>query len=110
MKETSTYAADTQLRWAFRELQQDPKTVFPELPEIVGRLLLGRGIKDKESAARFLQPDYERDTHDPFLLCGMERAASRIVRAMQSGQRIVVFGDYDADGVCGAAVFSDFFR
>ena len=110
MKETSTYAADTQLRWAFRELPQDPKTVFPELPELVGRLLLGRGIKDKESAARFLQPDYERDTHDPFLLCGMERAASRIVRAMQSGQRIVVFGDYDADGVCGAAVFSDFFR
>lgn len=57
----------------------------------------------------FLNPRYE-DLHDPLLLPDMERARDRVIEAMQKGEHIFIFSDYDADGIPGAVVLSDFFK
>ena len=73
-------------------------------------LLEHRGITDLAAQERFLFPDYERDTHDPFLILNMGRAVERILRAMAKGERIVVYGDYDCDGIPGSVILHDLFR
>ncbi|HMF07989.1 MAG TPA: single-stranded-DNA-specific exonuclease RecJ [Thermoanaerobaculia bacterium] len=72
------------------------------MPPVVAQLLLARGVAEGEEARRFLRP--ERDAlHDPFLLAGAEAAADLLVSAARGGRRIVVFGDYDVDGVTAVA-------
>jgi single-stranded-DNA-specific exonuclease len=72
-------------------------------------LLEKRGITDLALQERFLFPDYTRDTHDPFLILNMERAIARIRAAMEANERIVVFGDYDCDGIPGSVILHDLF-
>ncbi|MBQ6728263.1 MAG: single-stranded-DNA-specific exonuclease RecJ [Clostridia bacterium] len=67
------------------------------------RLLYDRGIKDVQSAKRFLSPDKSHFLN-PFDLKGMSEAVSRIKKAEEFGERVLVFGDYDADGICAAAI------
>ncbi len=74
------------------------------------QLLFSRGIKTVEEKNKFFNPDYAKDLHDPFLMLDMDRAAERILEAVKKNQRTVIFGDYDADGVCGSAIFYDFFK
>ena len=81
-----------------------------EISAFVRSLLARRGIESDEHIALFLDPDYERDTHDPFLLAGMKRAVSRLLSAITQGERIAVYADFDCDGIPGAVVLSDFFR
>ncbi len=71
---------------------------------IVARILVGRGIKTPEAVERFLEPDLDRDWHDPLLVPGMREAAERVAAAVRAGERITVFGDFDLDGVSSAAV------
>ena len=63
----------------------------------------------KNELENFLAPDYEK-LHDPLLLPDMKRARDRVIQAMKKEEHIVVFSDYDADGIPGAAVLSDFFK
>jgi len=72
------------------------------LPPVVGRLLVSRGITTPAEAARFFQPD-ESDLHDPRKMRGVEEAAEVLLAAARAGRRIVVFGDYDVDGVTAVA-------
>ncbi|MBI2038710.1 MAG: single-stranded-DNA-specific exonuclease RecJ [Candidatus Niyogibacteria bacterium] len=97
--------------WMLKERYPDDiAREFGSYDDCTRQLLWNRGISKKEDAERFLNPDYLRDTHDPFRMKGMERAVDRILCAIEKKEKIIVFGDYDADGVCGAAVFADFFR
>jgi len=82
-------------------------TVFPELTR---KLLYYRGIKTESEAQIFLEPNYADENHDPFLLPDMDKAVRRIHQAIDENQKIMIFGDYDADGVPGTAVLSLFFR
>lgn len=70
---------------------------------IVRKLLERRGIP-ADARERFLNPLYEHDLHDPFLMKGMELAVRRLIQAIKKKERIMVFGDYDADGVPGTAL------
>ncbi|WP_183254039.1 single-stranded-DNA-specific exonuclease RecJ [Anoxybacteroides tepidamans] len=70
---------------------------------LVASLLINRGIDTAEAAKAFLYPA-KQPFHDPFLLDGMDRAVMRIQQAIQTGERILVFGDYDADGVSSTTV------
>ncbi len=79
-----------------------------ETEKIIDELLKDRGITD-ENRERFLDPSYEEHLHDPFLMKDMEKAVRRILDAVQNNQRIVIYADYDADGVPGAVLFHDFF-
>jgi single-stranded-DNA-specific exonuclease len=82
------------------------KTIHP----LVKKLLQKRGIEEEKDIDIFLSPDYERDTHDPFLLPDMERAVERILKAISEGEKIIIYSDYDADGIPGAVALSDFFK
>ncbi|MBI5817315.1 MAG: single-stranded-DNA-specific exonuclease RecJ [Candidatus Yonathbacteria bacterium] len=73
-------------------------------------LLKNRGITMYEQAEKFLHPDYERDIHDPFLILNMEKAVERILRAIDAEEKIVVYGDYDCDGIPGSVILHDFFK
>jgi single-stranded-DNA-specific exonuclease len=77
-------------------------------PEIVGRLLAARGVGAAE-AERFLSPRLRDLLPDPAHLRGMDRAVERLVRAVQKGELIAVFGDYDVDGATGSALLQRFF-
>src|SRR5688572_3736108 len=77
-------------------------------PELFENLLQSRGILPEDQDS-FLNPVYEK-LHDPMLLPDMERARDRVIKAMKEGEHIVVFSDYDADGIPGAVVLADFFR
>lgn len=81
-----------------------------EYPELLQTLLQNRGFITKEDTDRFLRPDYDRDTHDPFLLQDIQLACKRILEAQAQGEMIGVFSDYDADGIPGAVVLTDFFK
>lgn len=78
--------------------------------DLVEHLLFHRGITNTEDIERFLNPDYEKHLHDPFLMKDMEKACERILRATQNNERIAIFSDYDADGIPGAVVLHDFFK
>ena len=73
-------------------------------------LLKNRGITTSGEAEKFLHPDYERDIHDPFLILNMEKAVERILRAIDVEEKIVVYGDYDCDGIPGSVILHDFFK
>ncbi len=75
-----------------------------ELPPIIARLMWNRGLKTQEQIDEFLNPDYSTDLHDPFLFNDMEKAVALIFDCIKNNQKITVHGDYDADGVCAAAV------
>ena len=79
-------------------------------PELLKILLLNRGIKDKAEAEAFLNPDYERDLHDPFLLLDMDKAVERILQAIEKKEKIVIYSDYDADGIPGGVILHDFLQ
>ena len=76
---------------------------------LLDRLLFQRGFKTKEEAEKFLRVDYEKDIHDPFLMKGMTEAVAKILREIELGEKIVIWSDYDADGIPGAVVLHDFF-
>ena len=70
---------------------------------LVAQLLHNRGIADASSGAAFLDPKL-KDLHDPLLLAGTAQAAKRIAKAVREGERIVIYGDYDVDGMTGVAI------
>jgi len=72
-------------------------------------LLCHRGLEKTESAQNFLQPKL-KSLADPFLLPNMREAAGQILAAIDRGQRIVLYGDYDVDGVTSLAVFTRMLR
>lgn len=76
----------------------------PELPDTVARLLWNRHLREQKQIDEFLNPDYSRDVHDPFLFQDMDKATDIIFQAIEKQERIVVHGDYDADGVCASAI------
>ncbi len=95
-------------KYSVRDLPSEG--VLSDYSEIERRLLYGRFIKDNEEAKRFLSVSYESGTHDPFLLTDMDKAVSRIIKAMNSKEKIAIFGDFDADGLCASVCWKDFFR
>ncbi|HKK71406.1 MAG TPA: single-stranded-DNA-specific exonuclease RecJ [Candidatus Krumholzibacteria bacterium] len=75
------------------------------LPTVAGQILWRRGFTAAEAAARWLEPD-AADLHDPSDLPDLDAAVVRIGHAIDDGERIVVHGDYDADGICGTALLT----
>ena len=72
----------------------------------VARLLFERGIQNEKSLKKFLEPSLE-DLHDPYLLHDMDKAVERIRQAIEEGENILVYGDYDADGMTSASIIKE---
>ena len=69
--------------------------------------MVNRGIREPGTAERFLGPSLA-DLASPFSLKDMDKAVARIIRAIQARENVLVFGDYDADGVCSTALLTEF--
>ena len=73
------------------------------------RILTARGLTTRAARQAFLQPDYTAVKHDPFLLPDMKKAVARLKQARQHGEKIVIYGDYDIDGLSATALLLDAF-
>ena len=98
-------------KYAVRE--KIPKSVSQELsayPELMRSMLFYRGIDSAVAAEKYFNPHFENDAHDPFLMKDMNKVVERILKAIEKKEKIIIYSDYDADGVPGAVVLSDFFK
>ncbi|WP_418792255.1 single-stranded-DNA-specific exonuclease RecJ [Phosphitispora sp. TUW77] len=73
------------------------------ISKVVAQILINRGINTTEEARKFLSGNLDL-LHDPFLMKHMEKAVSRIRRAVAKGEKVRIFGDYDVDGVTSTAI------
>ena len=97
--------------WQVAEsLKQKDFDKFPEINPIVLQLLFNRSINNQKRIDQFLNPDYGENLHDPFLFSEMTKAVKRILTAVEKKEKIVVYGDYDADGVCSSTVLAELLR
>ena len=87
----------------FRKRFTGEAVSIPGLPEWESELLCARGIDSAEKAEKFLHPALE-DLLDPMRMAGMDRALRLIRMAIRRGDRILVYGDYDVDGICAVTV------
>ncbi len=86
------------------------ETELSEYPELLQTLLINRGITTRKQAHDFLNPDYAAHLFDPFLIKDMDKAVERILRALENGERIAIYTDYDCDGIPGGVLLHDFFK
>lgn len=77
--------------------------IIDDSETLVRVLLENRNVASHEQES-FFAPSYERDIHDPYSIAHMEKAVERIMRAVHNKERIVVYGDYDADGITSTAI------
>ena len=99
-------------RWAARLADERTALAIAQrhgLPEAVARLLAARDV-DPDAVPDFLDPTLRRFLPDPSHLKDMDAAVTRMTQAVQEGERIVVFGDYDVDGATSSALLLRFFR
>ncbi|HEU4594053.1 MAG TPA: single-stranded-DNA-specific exonuclease RecJ [Pyrinomonadaceae bacterium] len=71
--------------------------------EVVAGLLVARGAETEEAARAVLSPSFAQ-LHDPSLMLGMKESVARVLRAIDAGERILIYGDYDVDGTTGTVV------
>ena len=100
-------------KWTVRE-PGNPETVGRLATElgvdrVLAELLVQRGVETFEQARRFFRPSLS-DLHDPFLMKDMDKAVERLHDAIQKGQKILVYGDYDVDGTTAVALVYSFVR
>ncbi len=79
------------------------------LPPILSQILTSRDILEIDDAKRFLSPSLA-DLHNPFLMKDMRTGVNRVVRALRNRESIVVYGDYDADGITSVVILLKFLR
>lgn len=83
---------------------------YSEYPSVVAQLLFSRGLKIEKEIEAFLNPNYVKDLHNPFLLQGMKEAVKRIKKAVEQKEKIAIYGDYDADGVTSSVLLVETFE
>ena len=71
--------------------------------------MVNKNITKKEEIDLFLNPT-RHDFHNPFLLPDMEKAVDRIIKAIETNEKIVIYGDYDVDGITSVTVLKQFFK
>ncbi len=79
------------------------------LPDVLARILAGRGVEAADTA-HYLEPKLRDLLPDPSVLTGMEAAAKRLAQAVRRAEQVAIFGDYDVDGACSAALLASFLQ
>ena len=77
------------------------------LSNLISSILASRGIIEKEDVREFLNPTRD-DFHNPFLMPDMEKAVDRILKAIQTQEKTIIYGDYDVDGITSITVLKKF--
>jgi len=76
---------------------------------IISQILVNRGILDIETARRYLHPSLN-DLHSPFLMKDMKKGVSRLLKAIHDHEEIIIYGDYDADGITSVVILYKFIK
>jgi len=92
------------------QISEEAKKELSEYTQLQQQLLHIRGILTQSAAHVFLNPSYNEGLYDPFLLNDMDIAIDRILKSIKEDEHIVIFSDYDCDGIPGAVVLHDFFK
>ena len=92
-------------RWVYPP-DTDASPLLKQAPSAVARVLVRRGIDTPEKLRFFFNPPH-RLPHDPLRLAGMDAALQRLYRAVNGQERVGVFGDFDVDGITGAAIIAE---
>ncbi|CAM3091305.1 single-stranded-DNA-specific exonuclease RecJ [Streptobacillus ratti] len=96
-------------KWMFYENDYlESKMKLFNKDELITTLLLNKKIHSKEEMNSFLNPSYKQ-LHDPFLLTNMEEVVDKILEFMDKDKKILIFGDYDIDGISGSLYLSKIF-
>jgi len=77
---------------------------FPDLPPVILQLLSNRGLTKKQEVEEFFNGNFQEHVHDPFLFRDMQKAVEKIFKSIEDKEKIIIFGDFDADGVTSTAV------
>ena len=77
------------------------------ISELLATILVSRDIVNDEKIKVFLNPS-RNDFYDPFLMPDMEIAVSRIIKAIENKEKILIYGDYDVDGITSISVLKQF--
>lgn len=95
-----------QKKW---KIKNSPKSNFKKskFNSIIENLLAQRGIKTEKDAEKFLNPDYEKGLHDPFLFWDMQKVIDRLRQAQEKKETVGVFGDHDVDGVTSSVLMAE---
>ncbi len=99
-------------RWKLSETKETLQDLFAKefkLHPIVSQILINRNYTDLETAHRYLNPSLH-DLHNPFLMKDMMNGVDRLIRAIQAGEKVAIYGDYDADGITSLAVLYRFLQ
>ena len=99
-------------KWEICECNEElVKKIVEEngISELLATLLINRGITDKEEIDIFLEPT-RNDFHDPYLMPDMKKAVDRLQKAIETNEKIIIYGDYDVDGVTSITVLKKFLQ
>lgn len=92
------------------QISEEVKKELEHFSPLLQQLLFARNIVTAEQAEQFINPSYDDHLHDPWLLHDMKPAVKRILAAIEKGEKVTIFSDYDCDGIPGAVVLHDFFK
>ena len=96
-------------KWIYSDLTDEQNEIKHKLANelsispVLAQLLIQRGILTFDDARSFFRPDLN-DLHDPFLMKDMDKAVERLTKAMQSNEKILIYGDYDVDGTTSVSL------
>ena len=97
-------------KWEYRQIDEKKVEEISEkfhISELVSSILVNRGIIEDEEIRVFLNPTRD-DFYDPFLLPDIEIAVQRIIKAIQNQDNVIIYGDYDVDGITSTTVLKKF--
>ena len=99
-------------KWKYQEVdlgKVEEVSKENNISELLATVLINRGIKNKKDIEVFLNPT-RNDFHDPYLIKDMEIAVDRIVKAIESKEKTIIYGDYDVDGITSITVLKKFLK
>lgn len=99
-------------KWEYRELDVEKIKEIVEkfnVSELLATVLVNRGIVDDEEIRVFLEPT-RNDFHDPYLMPDMDIAIERIIKAIKNQEKVIIYGDYDVDGITSITVLKKFLK
>src|SRR5688500_17515979 len=100
-------------RWLYKETPKGEKVLALSaainVNPYISSILLQRGIEDFDSAKKFFRPSLV-NLHDPFLMKDMHKAVTRLKKALDNEEKILIYGDYDVDGTTAVALVYSYLR
>lgn len=93
-----------------RQLTESEREKLSPYSDLVAHLLFHRGVTESVQAEVFLNPNYDIHSHPAELLADIDKAVTRVLDAITNQETICIYGDYDADGIPGSVIMSEFFN